>query len=67
MNHQVNLNSSSWLFNVASKLSNLTAEHLASADISSSHCNSEGEFQLFKLVTTFEEILVVARRRWASR
>jgi hypothetical protein len=61
-----NLNSSTRLFNVASKFSNLTTKHLASAGISSGYRHSKGEFQLFKLMTTFKEVLAVARGHFAS-
>jgi hypothetical protein len=64
---QANLNSSTWLFDIASKFSNLTAKHFASAGISTRECNGESEFQLFKLVATFKEILVVAQHDFARR
>ncbi len=64
---QANFHLSAWLFDIASKFSNLTAKHFASACISPCDCYGESEFQLFKLVTTFKEILVVARHDFARR
>jgi hypothetical protein len=64
---EAKLNLSTGLFDVASKFGNLTTKHLASAGISSSDCNSKGEFKFLKLVTTFKEILTVSRHHFASR
>ena len=50
-----------------SKFSNLTSKPFTSAGISSRDRNCKGKFQLFKLVATFKEILVVARHDFARR